>query len=409
VLDNLNDIEWAALSHACGSAENVPGAIGKLASEQRDSIAQGLSELYDCICHQACSVYEATAPAIPFLLELLRSPSVNCRARILYLLGNIARVASPGDPRPDQYVRALDSRYFDTAEQACRDAIWEGFDVLCSSLVAFDSNLRRVAPFTIAQVCGYPNEQIPVERQTFCRNAIEQMVRQLAEEPDGVIRASVVFGLAELAERYPETVNALQPLLREHSQVVRIAAATCLMEIQRDPPRDAVDILIDALHHWQQTDQLFGPGRNTADPDDDFCFPWFDTSPRFRLIRQLCNLPPTFVSRVTPALLSPLKHATENTVESVSAPILKFVLGEMTITEATTAADLSIEQRSVLEVFYENAKMWRTTYADVKDQLSSIGLTDKVSGRPRLARLLGMSDSSRVEGSDSHGQNGSTR
>jgi len=89
MLERLYEIPWDQLSHAYGSAGDVPDMIRALASDDANTRANGLDGLYATICHQQCTVYEATAPAVPFLLELVGDERVKGRARILQLLGDI--------------------------------------------------------------------------------------------------------------------------------------------------------------------------------------------------------------------------------------------------------------------------------------------------------------------------------
>lgn len=66
-LDGLDDIPWSDLTHAYGSAADVPLLLRKLASEDDGSNPD--SALYGNIFHQG-SRYEATVYAIPFLAEI---------------------------------------------------------------------------------------------------------------------------------------------------------------------------------------------------------------------------------------------------------------------------------------------------------------------------------------------------
>jgi hypothetical protein len=71
-LDGLGDVRWPELSHAHGSAADVPGLIEALA-EGFGTWAQVLDELIgDDILHQG-SCYSATGPAMPFLTKLITS------------------------------------------------------------------------------------------------------------------------------------------------------------------------------------------------------------------------------------------------------------------------------------------------------------------------------------------------
>ena len=72
VLDGLGDVPWSELSHAHGSAADIPGLIEALA-EGFGSWSEVLDELIgDDILHQG-SCYSATGPAMPFLTKLITS------------------------------------------------------------------------------------------------------------------------------------------------------------------------------------------------------------------------------------------------------------------------------------------------------------------------------------------------
>lgn len=74
-LDGLGDVPWSELSHAHGSAADVPGLIEALA-EGFGNWAQVLDELIgDDILHQG-SCYSATGPAMTFLARLITSDAL---------------------------------------------------------------------------------------------------------------------------------------------------------------------------------------------------------------------------------------------------------------------------------------------------------------------------------------------
>jgi len=86
MLEGLDEIDWANLEHAYGSAEDVPGLIRELLSEDPKVRAAAMWELEGNIHHQS-TVYEASPYAVPFLIELVANPQIEDRARILNLLG----------------------------------------------------------------------------------------------------------------------------------------------------------------------------------------------------------------------------------------------------------------------------------------------------------------------------------
>ena len=82
-------VDWSALTHAYGSAEDVPRNIAALRSDDEAVRYEALGELFSSIVHQGTR-YPASAYAVPPLLDLLGDPSVPGRAFIGQLLALIA-------------------------------------------------------------------------------------------------------------------------------------------------------------------------------------------------------------------------------------------------------------------------------------------------------------------------------
>ncbi|MET7422000.1 HEAT repeat domain-containing protein [Dactylosporangium sp. NPDC005555] len=89
MLDGLDDVDWASLEHAYGPAADVPGHLRGLLDGDAGHRRRALSGLYGGICHQGTR-YEASAPAVPFLLELLQDPATPDRAAIAGLVASVA-------------------------------------------------------------------------------------------------------------------------------------------------------------------------------------------------------------------------------------------------------------------------------------------------------------------------------
>ena len=114
-LSGLDDVAWADLEHAHGSAEDVPDLLRALADPFGDW-DQTLDELFgDDLLHQG-TCYSATAPALPFLTRMIISGALPARQRLgLYvwlliaagrwadgLLGDVDRAAVQGRPPQPQ-------------------------------------------------------------------------------------------------------------------------------------------------------------------------------------------------------------------------------------------------------------------------------------------------------------------
>ncbi|MET9232637.1 hypothetical protein [Lentzea sp. NPDC003310] len=88
MLNGLDEIDWAALEHAYGAAEDVPDQLRALVSADDTERSDALGELFGNIYHQG-TIYEATAYAVPFLLEALTAPECEEQPHLLFLLASI--------------------------------------------------------------------------------------------------------------------------------------------------------------------------------------------------------------------------------------------------------------------------------------------------------------------------------
>jgi hypothetical protein len=91
-LPGLDDVPWDQLTHAYGSARDVPLDLRRLASSDPARRESALWQLEGSVYHQG-SLYPATVPAVRFLLMLAREPVLPNRAEVLGLLQIIAEAA----------------------------------------------------------------------------------------------------------------------------------------------------------------------------------------------------------------------------------------------------------------------------------------------------------------------------
>ncbi|GLY50872.1 hypothetical protein [Lentzea sp. NBRC 102530] len=88
-MDGLDQVDWARLSHAYGPADDVPAQLRDLVSPDERIRLEALSDLNGNILHQG-TIYEATAAAVPFLLQALTAPECDEQPQLLDLLCHIA-------------------------------------------------------------------------------------------------------------------------------------------------------------------------------------------------------------------------------------------------------------------------------------------------------------------------------
>ncbi|OUC96370.1 hypothetical protein CA983_31985, partial [Streptomyces swartbergensis] len=65
----IDEVDWASLRHAYGSAEDVPGLLRGLASADPAEQETALDRMYGAVHHQG-GVYDSTLACVPFLLAL---------------------------------------------------------------------------------------------------------------------------------------------------------------------------------------------------------------------------------------------------------------------------------------------------------------------------------------------------
>ncbi|HEX7307464.1 hypothetical protein [Lentzea sp.] len=86
--NGLDEVDWSRLTHAYGAADDVPDQLRDLLSPDAERRRKALWALNGNIYHQG-TVYQATAHAVPFLLEVLAAPGCAERPELLDLLSGI--------------------------------------------------------------------------------------------------------------------------------------------------------------------------------------------------------------------------------------------------------------------------------------------------------------------------------
>ncbi|MFD0206523.1 MULTISPECIES: hypothetical protein [Saccharothrix] len=96
-LDGIDDVDWASLGHAYGSAEDVPGVLRDAVGADEELARDAIEHLYGSVYHQG-TLYSATPWAVPFVARLAADPGTPRRAHLVNLLGAIAKSE---DARPE--------------------------------------------------------------------------------------------------------------------------------------------------------------------------------------------------------------------------------------------------------------------------------------------------------------------
>ena len=92
VLEGIDNVNWSKISHAYGPASDVPAQLRALAFGDEQERKRALHALHGNIWHQH-TIYEATAFAIPFLVELVQN-QMPAQEEVLSLVALIATGSS---------------------------------------------------------------------------------------------------------------------------------------------------------------------------------------------------------------------------------------------------------------------------------------------------------------------------
>ncbi|WP_436770966.1 hypothetical protein [Yinghuangia sp. YIM S09857] len=229
MLDGLDAVAWATLSHAYGSAEDLPSLLREAAADDPERREEAVQELFGTVWHQG-TVYSATPHAVPFIAELaVHGPGH--RGDMLHLL---ACVVEGGD---------------DCGGDA--EAVEAGRRAVCVLLTN---------PSDLSRLSGLPGLAGDADREVreawlrvvaACGSGAAPLLPLLDErlrvESDPVVRADVVTTFSKVDPSAASVAARLRPLERDPAPQVRFAALTEMVRGTPTPyPEDLVARAVDA-------------------------------------------------------------------------------------------------------------------------------------------------------------------
>jgi hypothetical protein len=148
MFDRIDDVQWAALEQAHGTAEHIPLALRGLMSSDVEIRNSSYWKLDNHVVLQS-DLYQAAYFIIPFLLEILRSCEEEIKTCAYNLLHEIANGYAPDE------VRCMHRGGEVSLVGACRAAIMEGCDLfLEDSLNSSSINADQAA--NLLSLLGIP-------------------------------------------------------------------------------------------------------------------------------------------------------------------------------------------------------------------------------------------------------------
>lgn len=253
MFEQLSSIDWQALSHSHGTAEDVPSRLATLAGPSADDRTEALDYFWEFMLHQG-SRYEASPYIVPFLFEILQQPECTIRRDLIDLLLGLA-VGYGESFLPYGYDLV-------TEEQRFRKGSWNGLfdheysraayyevheraEVFASFLdPGFDSETRLSAGFAVAH---FAQPLATCHRKVASHLEHESNTDQL----HGLI---LCYGmLARYAEDSPDP-EILTPFLDATcAKTLRVSVAIALTTaLGEQTPRPATETLYSALaESWE--------------------------------------------------------------------------------------------------------------------------------------------------------------
>ncbi|MET8976702.1 HEAT repeat domain-containing protein [Streptomyces sp. NPDC004539] len=194
VFTGIDEVDWASLHHAHGSAGDVPELLRALASGRAAVRESALDALYGSVHHRG-AVYDSTLAAVPFLLALAAEEGVADRAGLVELLvsiggetdaaGALGPSGEAGVPPGEAAVRA-------------------GAEVFAALTTDPDPDVRRVAVDATVRFLDDPARVLPL------------LSRRLLFERDDDALVAVTESVGLFVRRHPAHASEGIALLTTH-------------------------------------------------------------------------------------------------------------------------------------------------------------------------------------------------
>jgi HEAT repeat protein len=228
-LERLGDVDWRELVHAYGNASGLPDTLRRAVSDDSQEAEDAIVDLFGTIYHQG-SVYSSTAPAVPFLYELLADAGVHHRPRLLGLLSAIAGVVWDLEGHSEEEYDAPDLSVVRGWAENARAAVEDGVPALISLLDDGDPAVRAGAAFVLADFPEHEPDLTSVLRE-----------KALSEHDPGAA-ASMVLAVGDMTcDREEPPVDWLtERFTVSEAPDVRAAAAVGLLWCGADGLPDGV-------------------------------------------------------------------------------------------------------------------------------------------------------------------------
>lgn len=251
LLAGLEEVEWHAVTHAYGPADDVPRLLRLLLSNDPQVRQDGWEDLLNRIWHQG-TIYAATAVVVPFMIRLAADEAYPDRLAALDTLAGWADCSSylavyshPGVLLVDRKAAKERSERWELGRYLKKTGIMErvsgavsqSLPLMIHLLDAPELEIRLLALFTLSRLRDREAESVTVIKS------------QLEKSSDSILQAGALYALRSLLDGSPESVAFFarwMTALNDDPQVTFQAAAGVIERAQGLAPGAAVDGLLTA-------------------------------------------------------------------------------------------------------------------------------------------------------------------
>ncbi len=375
MFEELNTIPWHELTHAYGSAEEVPMWLRQLASNEESIREQAMSYLTSAICHQGW-ISPATGYAVPYLLELLQIPTVQGKAAILDLLADIAK-ASP-ELREEQWRKNPNVPQWNVPDyisfKNAQLEVSKGLPLFQTLLTHEDEEIRMNAVQLFSAFASPTQEHRDLLLATF------------QQEPVLLVRANLVLALGVLSHDTPAEWTFFEDQLAfEPENLLTLSAAVSLAHLRKQhTPDRAEQVLVRALF---DRPEIWEPYRS---------LPCGDGAAWLSAGRALVHLGAERLQYLVSPFLSLFKRADKWERYFLADLLLAMFFAAIppAFQKQQTRADLTEIQWNVLNMLADQKDIWGV--GNLQYRLRTSGLPDSY---PALLTFLGREVPSRARNS----------
>ena len=199
-------IDWSALEHAYGPAEDVPQLLAAITAGVEPAAGEAVSELFTLLYHQG-GTYSATEAALPALVDLALT-GLAYRPEIIAFLGSLAR-----EDHTHPLIGAHQDRLIDLLDDP-------------------DAEVREPAAWLLADYGG--------------KTLIRRLTERYQTEPDPTVRASLLRAVGEADEERGSELATDALEAPDPAPHLRIAAALVLAQANGELPENATEAVASA-------------------------------------------------------------------------------------------------------------------------------------------------------------------